>query len=311
MNTSSTEPSPPAPWLQLAVIATPTDAEQIEAILLAAGAMAVSLEDEQDEARFETQPGSATLWTSTRVVGLFPAGSDLESVLASLQQALGRETPPPHRISQLPDQDWERVWLERFRPMRFGRRLWICPGDHPPPDPAGINIFLDPGLAFGTGTHPTTALCLEWLEGAALTGATVLDYGCGSGILAVAAARLGARRVWAVDIDPQALEASAANAAKNGVAAAIRGALPQALPTMEVDCVVANILARPLQELAPRLATYLGAGAPLVLSGILAEQAEEVMAAYRPWFGNFQVTRQEEWVRITALKFREKIQDTR
>ncbi|MFQ5487053.1 MAG: 50S ribosomal protein L11 methyltransferase [Gammaproteobacteria bacterium] len=311
MNTTPTEPSAPAPWLQLAVIATPTDAEQIEAILLAADAMAVSLEDEQDEARFETQPGCATLWTSTRVVGLFPPGSDLEAVLATLQQALGRENPPPYRISQLPEQDWERVWLERFQPMRFGRRLWICPGDHPPPDPAGVNIFLDPGLAFGTGTHPTTALCLEWLEGAALAGATVLDYGCGSGILAVAAARLGARQVWAVDIDPQALEATAANAAKNEVAECIHTALPQDLPAMTVDCVVANILARPLQALAPRLATHLGAGAPLVLSGILTEQADEVMTAYRPWFENFQVTHQEEWIRITAIKFREKIQDTR
>ncbi len=266
--------------------------------------MAVSLEDEQDEARFETQPGATSLWSSTRVVGLFPAGSDLEAVLATLQQALGRKTPPPHRVSQLPDQDWERVWLERFQPMRFGRRLWICPGDHPPPDPEGVNLFLDPGLAFGTGTHPTTALCLEWLEGATLADATVLDYGCGSGILAVAAARLGAREVWAVDIDPQALEATAANAAKNQVTDRIHSALPQDLPAVTVDCVVANILARPLQELAPRLASHLGTGAPLVLSGILTEQADEVMAAYRPWFENFQTSRQEEWIRITAIRNR-------
>ncbi len=294
--------SHPEHWLKLAISATAADAEAVEAALLAAGALAVTLEDEQDEARFETPEGDTALWSQTRVVGLFSAHGDPQLILATLREHLGEARLRGHRISHLPDQDWERVWLERFHPMRFGTRLWICPGGQPPPDPGAINIFLDPGLAFGTGTHPTTALCLEWLESAALENATVLDYGCGSGILAVAAARLGARLAWAVDIDPQALEATAANAAKNDVTARIRCALPPALPAIKVDCVVANILARPLRELAPGLAAHLGPGGPLVLSGILATQADEVIAAYRPWFKDFRLSQKEEWVRITAIK---------
>ncbi|HHH36974.1 MAG TPA: 50S ribosomal protein L11 methyltransferase [Gammaproteobacteria bacterium] len=293
----------PDHWLQLAVAASPREAEQVESLLQDCGALAVTLEDGGQEERFETAPGAeAALWARTRVVGLFAPGHDLDAVLESLRQGLGLERPPPHRIARLPEQDWERVWLERFRPMRFGRRLWICPGDHAPPDPQGINLFLDPGLAFGTGTHPTTALCLEWLDTTDLAGATVLDYGCGSGILAVAAARLGAAPVWATDIDPQALAATRANAARNGVAGCVHTTLPEELPPLQADCLLANILADPLRSLAPRLAGCLRAHAALVLSGILARQAEEIIAAYRPWFQDFHVSRREEWVRITALR---------
>ncbi len=290
-------------WLKLAIIVKPHEVASVEACLERAGALAISLEDEGDEPCFEIRPGDGILpWRLTRVVGLFPAACDARAVLEAARRTLRRETVPPHRLTRLADQDWERAWLDRFRPMRFGRRLWICPGDQAPPDPGAINLFLDPGLAFGTGTHPTTALCLEWLDSAPLAGTTVLDYGCGSGILAIAALRLGAQRAWAVDIDAQALAATRANAERNGVADRIQAIPPEALPALAADCIVANILAGPLQALAPRLAQRAKADAALVLSGILAGQAQNVIDAYRPWYRDFEICRREEWVRVVARR---------
>ncbi len=290
-------------WLQLSLETRAEQAEQVAALLESMGALSVTLQDSADAAIFEARPGDTALWPHTRVSALFPPATAIEPVLHRIHDTLQTATPLPHTLEYLRDQAWERAWLERFQPMRFGRRLWVCPTGHAPPDPQAVNLMLDPGLAFGTGTHATTALCLEWLDQADVKGRTVVDYGCGSGILAIAAARLGARQVWAVDVDPQALEATAGNAVRNQVAARITTCLPEALPDFAADCVIANILAQPLVELAPTLAGLLSSQGRLVLSGILAgQQAQMVQAAYRPWFEFTSIKQREEWARLDAIK---------
>lgn len=273
------------PWLQLTLDAGDLDPEALSAFFESAGALSVTLEDAADQPLFEPDPGATPLWSSTRVVALFPAGLDQAALRRRLAGTFGAPAGRRLSVDTLKDRDWERAWLDAFHPMRFGQRLWVCPAGQRPekPDDAVI-VDLDPGLAFGTGTHPTTALCLQWLDAHPPLGRRVLDYGCGSGILGIAALKLGAARVWATDIDAQALEATRENARRNGVEAGLSIGLPSALPEQPVDGVLANILANPLIELAPRLAQYLGPGGDLVLSGILAEQAGEVAAAYRPWF---------------------------
>lgn len=206
------------------------------------------------------------------------------------------------RVEILEDKDWEREWMENFHPMQFGQRLWICPSWRDVPDPEAVNVMLDPGLAFGTGTHPTTALCLTWLDGQELGGQTVIDYGCGSGILGIAALKLGAGRVIGVDIDPQAIEASRENAARNGVENGVELYLPADRPQLQADVLVANILAGPLRELASDIASLVKPGGRLALSGILATQAEEVRAAYLPWFEMDAPVEQEEWVRLSGIR---------
>jgi ribosomal protein L11 methyltransferase len=213
-------------------------------------------------------------------------------------------TPLPEHLSELiEDQDWERSWMDNFQPMRFGQRLWIVPSWHAAPEPDAVNLLLDPGLAFGTGTHPTTALCLEWLDAQTLQDCTVLDFGCGSGILAIAALLLGAGLAIGTDIDPQALEASRDNASRNGIEPArFPLYLPGELPGVRADVLVANILAGPLVELAPRLAELLGPGGRLALSGILAEQAEAVRAAYSKDFMLEPTAEKDGWVRISGIR---------
>jgi ribosomal protein L11 methyltransferase len=293
-----------ADWIQLELTATAATAEQLAEHLTTAGALAVSFEDEADDPVFEPAPGATTLWPRTVVVGLFAPDADVAAVLRTLQQALDLPSVPACRLRRLQEQDWVRVWMDRFRPMRFGARLWICPTDQTPADPGpeAVVVTLDPGLAFGTGTHETTALCLEWLDRHLAPGADVIDYGCGSGILAVAAARLGARHIQAVDIDPQALYATGENARKNGVAERITGLAPEQLPARPVDCLLANILAGPLIGFAPRFAGLLRPGGSLVLSGILHDQAPEVAAAYRDGFAMEPAVRRGDWVRLTGKR---------
>ncbi len=217
------------PWLQLKLASTPDAAQRLSDILSDAGALAVTLQDAADQPLYEPPPGATPLWSQTWVTGLFDADADLQAVLACLRSALGGHDLP-HVISPLEDKDWEREWMDNYHPMRFGTRLWICPSWHQPPDVNAITVMLDPGLAFGTGTHPTTALCLEWLDAHDVVGKHIIDYGCGSGILAVAAAKLGAQQVWAVDYDPQALHATTLNAEKNAVSTLIHTVLPDDLP---------------------------------------------------------------------------------
>ena len=290
------------PWQQLSLDAASYDPERLSDLLTEAGAVSVTLEDAADQPVYEPAPGATPLWGHTRVVGLFDADADLPQVRRRLCAALGCDELPGCQIETLADRDWVRAWMDDFHPMRFGNRLWVCPSTQPPPDPEAINILLDPGLAFGTGTHATTALCLEWLDGHAPRDATVIDYGCGSGILAISAAKLGARTVHAVDIDPQALLATAQNAAANAVGERIQVGAPEQLPDLPCDLVLANILAGPLQTLAPRFAQLVRPGGVVVLAGLLETQAEEVAQAYRPWFRFEPAEIRDGWTRLVGLR---------
>ncbi len=289
------------PWLQLKLASTPDAAQRLSDLLSDAGALAVTLQDAADQPLYEPPPGATPLWSQTWVTGLFDADTDLQAVLACLRSTLG-EHDLPHIISPLEDKDWEREWMDNYHPMRFGARLWICPSWHQPPDADAITVMLDPGLAFGTGTHPTTALCLEWLDAHDVVGKHVIDYGCGSGILAVAAAKLGAQQVWAVDYDPQALHATTLNAEKNAVSTLIHTVLPNDLPHQPTDIMLANILAGPLIELAPLFADLVRPGGAIVLSGILNTQADAVMQRYQPWFDMVPATERDEWMRLSGVR---------
>jgi len=288
-------------WLQLHLATTEAHADAFQSALEDMGACAVTLTDGADQPVFEPPPGARPLWQNTVVSALFDADRDPALILAALQQK-GLEAQAHHHET-LDDQVWERAWMDDFAPMRFGERLWIVPSWSASPDPQAVNLKLDPGLAFGTGTHETTALCLEWLDRADLTGKAVLDFGCGSGVLAIAALLLGAGNATGTDIDPQALTASEDNARNNGVADALRLYLPENLPAdYRCDVLVANILAGPLVELAGQLASYCRPGGSLALSGILAEQAESVRNAYAPWFDLNPTTQQGDWVRIDGVR---------
>jgi ribosomal protein L11 methyltransferase len=283
-------------WLQAHITVGKNEAERTEALLEAAGALSVTLADAADEPMFEPPPGATPLWQATRVTGLFDADRDLDALRTELERGLAQTTAGGRvQWETLADRDWERVWLERFKPTRFGRHLWVCPGDTGTDDPDATVLRLDPGLAFGTGTHATTALCLDWLDAAELEGKRLIDFGCGSGILGVAAALRGAAEVVAIDHDPQALMATESNALRNGVLArfTVHRAAPDALQA--ADVLVANILANVLVDLAPRLADLVLPGGKLVLSGILAEQVEAVAAAYTDRFRLAPPVFREDW----------------
>ncbi|MBE02529.1 50S ribosomal protein L11 methyltransferase [Marinobacter lutaoensis] len=294
------------PWIQLQIPADPDTADQLEDLLMALGADAVSMEDAADQPLYEPDPGTTPLWSQTRVTGLFQSGQDIEQLCAEIRDAWHQQTQQSLadiEVTLVEDKDWERAWMDDFQPLRFGDRLWIVPSWHSPPNPDAANLLLDPGLAFGTGTHPTTALCLEWLDGQDMSGKQVIDYGCGSGILGLAALLLGAAHVTGVDTDPQALEASRDNALRNGIEThRLDLYLPENEPDTPCDVLLANILANPLIDLAPRLARLTRPGGDLVLSGILAPQAREVMAAYEPWFLMDEPEQKEEWIRLTGRR---------
>lgn len=290
------------PWVQVRLAITPDQAETYEDALLEVGAVSVTFMDAEDQPIFEPDLGTTPLWSHTHLLALFEDGTDETALLAHLQLLTGGELPQ-HQVERVEDQDWERSWMDNFQPMRFGQRLWIVPSWHTAPQPDAVNLLLDPGLAFGTGTHPTTALCLEWLDGQALAGDTVLDFGCGSGILAIAALLLGAEQALGTDIDPQALEASRDNASRNGIEPAqFPVYLPADLPQQPVDVVVANILAGPLVSLAGQLTALVKSGGRLALSGILAEQAEEVRAAYAEAFDLDPTAERDGWIRISGRR---------
>lgn len=292
------------PWIQLRVNTTEKHAETVSDMLMSWGAQAVSFVDAQDTPIYEPMPGEVIYWANTIVVGLFDAEHNMEKVIQLLTQANLFKQGVQYKLEQLEDKDWEREWMDNFHPIRFGRRLWVCPSWRDVPDPTAVNVMLDPGLAFGTGTHPTTALCMEWLDAQDLSAATVVDFGCGSGILGIAALKLGAQRVVGVDIDPQAIEASTANAERNGVAGQIELYLPKDQPQLQVDVVVANILAGPLAELSSIISAYVRPGGLLALSGILESQAQHVMNAYQAEFDFDPIAVKEEWVRLSARKHR-------
>ncbi|MBG0843679.1 50S ribosomal protein L11 methyltransferase [Ectopseudomonas chengduensis] len=290
------------PWLQVRLAITPEQAETYEDALLEVGAVSVTFMDAEDQPIFEPDLGTTPLWSNTHLLALFEADTDETALLAHLQLLCGGALPE-HHVERIEDQDWERSWMDGFQPMRFGQRLWIVPSWHAAPQPDAVNLLLDPGLAFGTGTHPTTALCLEWLDSQNLDNCSVLDFGCGSGILAIAALLLGAPQAAGTDIDPQALEASRDNASRNGIdPARFPVYLPADLPQQPADVVVANILAGPLVSLAPQITALVKGGGRLALSGILAEQAEEVRAAYASAFDLDPTAIKDGWVRISGVK---------
>jgi ribosomal protein L11 methyltransferase len=266
-------------WRQLAATVAESLAEDVSDWFMARGALSVSMDDAGDQPLFEPPPGETPLWNLTRVTGLFEQETVTEGLELQARGFFGAQIVG-WTESTLDDQVWERAWMEHFQPMQFGKRLWICPSGFEPPDPSAVNILLDPGLAFGTGTHPTTALCLRWLDSLNWSGETLLDFGCGSGILAVAALRLGASEAIGIDIDPQALTATRENALKNGVEKRLKCLEASAKESKICDVVVANILAGPLVELSSRILGHLKPGGRLALSGILEDQAAAVRAAY-------------------------------
>lgn len=299
-------------WQQLVFASSREQALALEDALLEGGALSVTLQDNADEPVLEPGVGERPLWQATRLVALYEADADIDAVLAQLSAQFG--SVPSFELEVIEDQVWERAWMDSFQPMKFGRRLWVCPSWAEAPEADAVVLALDPGLAFGTGTHPTTALCLTWLDGLDLTGCSVLDFGCGSGILAIAALLLGAERAIAVDNDPQALLATRDNAERNGIAAErLITYTPEQVPAdLCVEVTVANILAGPLQALAPLLAERTRAGGRLALSGILVEQAEAVANCYRAHFdlqaptllreSPQQEASQQQWVRLDGVK---------
>ncbi|MDH5190031.1 MAG: 50S ribosomal protein L11 methyltransferase [Gammaproteobacteria bacterium] len=288
------------PWLQLRLSATSENTETLSELLTEAGALAVTLRDAGDTPLLEPGPGETPVWPETIVIGLFEADSNMDRVIQSLSQSTG--TKLQYQLEPLEDKDWERAWMDNYHPMSFGQRLWICPSWSTPPQPEAINLMLDPGLAFGTGTHPTTSLCLEWLDQHDITGLDVIDYGCGSGILAIAAALLGARHVWAIDHDPQALIATQTNAKQNRVQEKITVGRPDELPDLQSNLVLANILAGPLMALAPVIAEHTKSGGLLVLSGLLEKQALEVSTHYQSWFKLSAPRKKDDWVLLEGKK---------
>lgn len=292
------------PWIQIKLNATNQNAEPISDMLMEkTGALSVTFLDAKDTPVFEPLPGETRLWGDTDVLALYDAEIDTQLVIQQIQTSQLLADGFAYKIEQIEDKDWEREWMDNFHPMKFGERLWICPSWREIPDPNAVNVLLDPGLAFGTGTHPTTALCLQWLDSLDLSGKTVIDFGCGSGILAIAAIKLGAAKVIGIDIDPQALLASKDNAARNGVADKIEVYLPQNQPdNLVADVVVANILAGPLRELSPVIKSLIKPGGQLAMSGVLNTQAEDVANYYRDELSIDPIAEQEEWCRITGRK---------
>ena len=291
------------PWIQLKLNTTGANAEELSDALMEAGSVSITFQDTHDTPVFEPLPGETRLWGDTDVIGLFDAETDMKEVVAILEQHPLLGEGFAHKIEQLEDKDWEREWMDNFHPMRFGERLWICPSWRDVPDPTAVNVLLDPGLAFGTGTHPTTALCLQWLDSLDLKGKTLVDFGCGSGILAIAALKLGAERVIGIDIDPQAIEASRDNAQRNGVSDQLELYLPEDQPqNLQADIVVANILAGPLRELSGLISGLVKPRGRMAISGILESQAPELLEVYGQWFAMNPATEREEWCRLDGIK---------
>jgi ribosomal protein L11 methyltransferase len=291
------------PWLQLRLTTTENHADTVGDALMALGALSVTLMDAEDVPILEPAPGETPLWQNIEMMVLFDAEVDTKAILKAWQQNPLSQATQNEKFELLEDKDWEREWMDLFQPMQFGQRLWICPSWKPVPDETAVNVMLDPGLAFGTGTHPTTALCLKWLDSLDLQGKTLIDYGCGSGILAIAALKLGAAKVYAMDIDPQAVTATIENAKRNQVDdERLVVGLPEVIEGVVVDVVVANILAGPLNELAESIAGHCNNEGKLALSGLLDTQAESTRETYLQWFTMDAAVYQDEWSRLSGTK---------
>jgi len=289
-------------WQQISVITDEDSAPKLADFFDSLGAVSVTYMDAEDEPVYEPAIGETKIWSNTQVIALYELDAEPELIKSKVCQQFTNAPLEHWLIEDVEDQAWERAWMEYYHPMKFADKLWVCPTGQEQHEPGTVCLILDPGLAFGTGTHPTTALCLEWLASHDLTGKTVIDYGCGSGILAVAAVLLGAKEAHAVDIDPQAITATQDNAIKNSVQNKIRCYLPEQFSAFEADIVLANILAKPLIEMSTQISSLVSQGGDLVLSGILEEQAESVISAYQPFISMAEPVQQEDWIRLEGIR---------
>lgn len=290
-------------WHQFSIIGDEQSAPDISDFFSELGAVSVTYMDAEDQPVYEPLPGETKIWRQTKVIALFELDSAKpETIKEQVLSQFNQLDAEDWHYEKLDDQVWERAWMAFYQPMKFGNRLWVCPTGQENRETGTVCLTLDPGLAFGTGTHPTTALCLEWLADHDLTGKTIIDYGCGSGILAVAAILLGAKQAYAIDIDPQALTATQDNAEKNHVQDKISCFLPEQLNPFQADIVVANILAKPLIDLSEQISALVSPSGQLVLSGILNEQADDVIAAYADNITLAPPTSQEDWCRLNGTK---------
>jgi len=293
------------PWQVLKLPADSSTATALSDALMDSGALSVSIEDAQAGTAAEQpifgEPGCVVeAWSNSQISALFETEADIADILQQACEIAGIKSLPPYHIEQLAEQDWVRLTQSQFDPIKISERLWIVPSWHAAPDPAAINLVLDPGLAFGTGSHPTTRLCLQWLDENLRSAESILDYGCGSGILAIAASKLGAGKVIGIDIDPQAVQSARDNAERNQVDAQFY--LPDTVPGAQYAVVIANILSNPLKVLAPMLAARVQSGGCIVLSGILAEQAEEMRTLYGEWFVMHPAKIDEGWSCLSGIR---------
>jgi len=293
-------------WLQLLFKTTPDLVEQLEDLLLESGCSSVTLKDAQDDPVYEPERGTTPLWQQTIVVALYEGDTNEADIIANVRSRLmltGEQSFPTYHSEIVEEKDWVRAWMDHFEPIQFGARLWVCPSWHEIPDPKAVNLMLDPGLAFGTGTHPTTALCLEWLDSLELNDKTIIDYGCGSGILGIAGLLLGATKMIGVDNDPQALIATKDNASRNQVTETKFDVyLPEDFPLQQADVVVANILAGPLVYLAERIASCVKPGGKLAMAGLFPRHMDEIMLAYSPWIQFLPSAEKDGWVRLEGIR---------
>jgi ribosomal protein L11 methyltransferase len=291
-------------WNQFVLDIGDLDSNRVEELFLRHGAQAVTLSDAADDPILEPAPGETPLWNRTRMTGLFGQDTNLDALRLDLISTFSLASLPAHHVEILGDRAWEREWLKDFKPVCFGSRLWVSPVHMEVSEADAVVLKMDPGLAFGTGTHETTSLCLRWLDREDVSGKTILDYGCGSGILAIAALLLGAAHATAYDIDPQAVTATLDNAQRNGVADRLTAGA-DATPTGQYDIVLANILAETLKKLASQICERLRPGGSLLLSGILGDQADDVIRAYAPWIRFDPPTILGDWVRLDGRKVRD------
>ena len=290
-----------ARYLELSFELGPLEAQRAEDACLACGASAVTFLDARDDPVLEPLPGEFRLWPATRVTGLFQPAGDSQALVQRLAAALGIDARLIE-ARELAERDWEREWLRHSHPVRFGRRLWVCPHHERVTEPGAVVVALDAGLAFGTGAHPSTALCLGWLDACLSPGTRVIDYGCGSGVLALAAAKLGAGEVHCYDIDPQALTATRDNALLNGVAHCVRVHDSAATLPAGVDLLLANIVSATLCALAPRFAALLRPRGAVLLAGLLEQELADVTAAYATWFDVARVDGRDGWACLAGRR---------
>lgn len=290
-------------WLEFHITTTAQHANLMSDQLLLLGAQAITMRDAGDQPIYEPDPETTPMWAEVVVVGLFDSNESMEPIGNYLEDQRRTGLLKKFELHHVADEDWTRRCLDSFKPMQFGERLWVCPSWLTPPNQNAVNVILDPGLAFGTGTHPTTSLCLEWLDKHIHSQNLVIDYGCGSGILSIAALKLGAKKVIAIDHDPQALESTQRNAERNNLSyPALETLSPANFVKRPAEVLIANILAQPLIDFAPLFASIVESGGKLLLSGILSSQVEGVVKAYEPWFNMAKPDHKEEWVRLDGTR---------